>query len=110
LDHTNKLLVQTAITIFGSLTLGINLPGDWTCTNCTWDISRQGIVGGHDVCVCGYDEKGVQISTWGGICTITWAAFLSNKWIDECYVQLSPDWYNADNLTPNGINVAALRD
>jgi hypothetical protein len=109
-DWMNRNLVMVAIDLFGSLTLGINLPNDWTCTNCTWDVTRSGIVGGHDVCVCGYDDKGVQICTWAGIVTITWPAFTSAKWIEECYVQLAPDWYNADNLAPNGINVQALRD
>lgn len=110
LDHTNKALVQTAIYLFGSLTLGINLPNAWTCTNCTWDTTNSPIVGGHDVCVCGFTKTGVKIATWGGIVEITWAAFLSSRWIEESYVQLSPDWYNADNLSPNGVNVQALRD
>lgn len=110
MDHTNKALVQTAIYLFGSLTLGINLPNAWTCTDCTWDVTNSSIVGGHDVCVCGYDEKGVQIATWAGLVTVTWSAFLSSRWIEEGYVELSPDWYNADNLSPNGVNVQALRD
>lgn len=108
-DNTNKLEVQVAIDLFGSLTLGIDLPNDWTCTNCTWDVTNSRIVGGHDVCVCGYNAQGVQICTWGGIVTITWSAFTSSKWITECYAQLSPDWYNDDQLAPNGIDVATLK-
>lgn len=108
-DWTNKLLVQVGIYLFGGGTIGVNLPQSWTCTNCVWDVTNSQIVGGHDVCLCGYDEKGVQVSTWGGICTITWQAFLSRKWVEELYFMLGPDWYNNDQLAPNGVDVAALK-
>lgn len=108
-DWTNKLEVMTAVYLFGSLSLGINLPGDWTCTNCTWGKTNSQIVGGHDVCVIGYTTAGVQIATWGGIVTITWEAFLSHQWIEEAYAQLSPDWYGNDQLSPLGIDVATLK-
>lgn len=108
-DWTNKLMVQTGIYLFGGGTIGINLPQAWTCSSCTWDTTNTGIVGGHDVCLCGYNDKGVQICTWGSICTITWAAFLSRKWVEELYFVLGPDWYNQDNLAPNGIDVVTLK-
>jgi hypothetical protein len=109
-DHGNKQLVQVALQLFGALCLGVNLPGDWTCTNCTWGQPRQGIVGGHDVTAVGYDQTGVKVATWGGIATIVWDAFLSRRWVEECYIMLAPDWYGSDNLAPNGINVAKLRE
>lgn len=109
IDWTNKLMVQAALQVFGSLTIGINLPNAWTCTNCTWDTTNANIVGGHDVCCVGYDDVGVQILTWGGLVTITWAAFLSKSWIEECYAELSPDWYGADSMAANGIDAATLK-
>ena len=108
-DCRNVLEVQIAILLFGSLTLGINLPSAWTCTDCDWNVTNTRIVGGHDVCTVGYDERGVQVSTWGGIVTILWAAFTSPVWIEECYASLSPDWYNDDRLAPNGVNVETLK-
>lgn len=108
-DWTNKLEVQVAIDVFGSLTIGINLPQQWTCTNCVWDEHATGNVGGHDICCVGYNAQGVQCATWGGVVTITWAAFLSRTWIEECYCSLSPDWYGKDNLAPNGIDAASLK-
>ncbi len=107
-DWTNKQLIQVALSIFGSLTLGINLPNDWTCTNCTWDTTTSRIVGGHDVPAVGCTPTGVQILTWAGIVTITWAAFTSKTWLEECYVELSPDWYGNDKLAPNGIDSVTL--
>lgn len=109
IDWTNKLMVQVALEVFGGLTIGINLPSAWTCTNCTWDVTNTQIVGGHDVCCVGYDDTGVQIATWGGIVTITWAAFLSKNWIEECYAELAPDWYGQDKVAVNGINLTQLR-
>lgn len=108
-DNKNKLLVQTAIDLFGSLTLGINLPRNWTCTNCTWDENTSGNVGGHDICCVGYNAQGVQACTWGGIVTITWPAFNNKPWITECYAELAPDWYSQGNLAPNGVDVAGLQ-
>lgn len=108
-DWTNKDLVKTGIYLFGGGTIGVNLPQSWTCTDCVWDVTNSQIVGGHDVCICGYDTKGVQVSTWGGVATITWNAFLSRKYVEELYFMLGPDWYNNDKLAPNGIDVTKLK-
>lgn len=110
IDNTNKLEVQVAIYLFGSLTLGINLPNAWANSpdGGTWDVTNTGIVGGHDVCTVGYNAQGVQISTWGGLRTITWAAFTSRRWIDETYAQLAPLWYNSDRIAPCGFNATKL--
>jgi hypothetical protein len=109
-DWTNKLEVQVALYLFGSLTIGINLPGTWTQggDGSTWDATNSAIVGGHDVCCVGYNDRGVQIATWGGLRTITWAAFTSRRWIEECYAQLAPLWYGSDKLSPCGVDAAAL--
>lgn len=110
-DWTNKLEVQVAIYLFGSLTIGINLPSAWTSggDGSFWDVTNSGIVGGHDVCCVGYNSTGVQIATWGGLRTITWAAFTSTRWIEECYAQLAPLWYGSDKLAPSGIDAAKLK-
>lgn len=108
-DWTNKLLVQVGILLFGGGTIGVNLPQAWTCSNCVWDVTNSPMVGGHDVCLVGYNAQGVQISTWGSICTITWPAFLSRKYVEELYFELGQDWYGNDKLAPNGIDFATLK-
>lgn len=118
-DNGNKELVKTWISTFGGGPIGINLPRGWGGSNgSTWDAPTGGnttVVGGHDVHVFGYNETGVLISTWGGTRTITWRAFLKkpgnwNDWgISEAWCPLSPLWYGADNLTPNGIKVEKMR-
>lgn len=109
-DWTNRDMVRAAIYLFGTVTYGINLPSSWTCTNCTWDANARGSVGGHDVCAVGYDDKGVQICTWGGLVTITWDAAVSKRWIEECYAELSPDWYSKNNIAPCGYDITKLKE
>lgn len=111
-DHTNKLEVQVATYLFAGLTLGINLPEEWANAarpGFVWRPTRSGVVGGHDVCVVGYDEVGVQVCTWGVVGTIAWEAFTDRRWVEECYAHLSPDWYGADKVAGHGIDVARLK-
>lgn len=112
-DSTVKLLTQIGIYLFGSIDIGINLPEAWMESNSAWDVptTRAGsrIVGGHSIPAVAYNSTGVVISTWGGLRTITWAAFLSQDWVDEAYIPLSPDWTANANLSPTGLEVAALQ-
>lgn len=107
IDWTNKLEVQVALYLFGALTIGINLPSAWT-NDAVWDVTDTQIVGGHDVTCVGYDDQGVQVSSWGRIYTITWAAFVSKTWLEEAYVMLAPDWYGNEKLAPSGVDAAML--
>ncbi len=110
-NWTNQTLAKAAIYLFGSLTLGVNLPNAWLNTNDgdLWEPTNSGIVGGHDICAVGYNATGVVIATWGGLRTITWAAFTDTRWVDECYVQLAPDWYGSDSIAPSGLNIEKLK-
>lgn len=110
-DFRNKIEVQVALYLFGTLTIGLNLPKDWleSPENGVWIPTRSAIQGGHDVMGVGYNDHGVVISTWGGLRLIRWDAFTSTQWLDESYVQLAPLWYGNDNLAPNGIDVTMLK-
>lgn len=107
-DWTDKLEVQVALVLFGALTIGVNLPSAWE-SSAVWDVTGSPIVGGHDVTCVGYDEQGVQVSSWGRVYTITWAAFLQRRWVEECYALLGPDWYGKDGKAPGGLDVATLK-
>ena len=109
-NNANATEVKTAIVLFGTLALGMNLPGDWhaSAPDSDWNPTGSYTVGGHDVLVCGYDDVGVTISTWGGLRRITWAAFTSRQWITETYAVLAPLWYGADGLSPGLVHADAL--
>lgn len=108
-DNTNEELVKVANYLFASLTLGVNLPSEWLGGSEIWDITNTRIVGGHDVPSGGYNSLGVKIATWAGTRTISWPAFTSDRWIEECYAELSPDWYKDDRLKEMGLNVDLLK-
>jgi len=112
-DHTKRDLVRAAIYLFGGCTIGINFPEEWL-SKAVWDVTSSRIVGGHDVSpvkckFLGATDDGVFVSSWGRVYQMTWAAFLSPKWVEEFYAMLSPDWYNADKIAPNGFDIAGLR-
>lgn len=113
--NSDKTLVMSWIYLFGGGPVGVDLPRAWTKggDGSTWDVPAAGtdaeILGGHDVRAVGYTDAGVVVSTWGGTRTITWRAFTSTAWVKEMYAPLSPLWYGADNLAPNGVDVAGLK-
>ncbi len=109
-DWRNKLEVQVALYLFGSLSFGVNLPQAWADSpeGGLWDVTNTQIVGGHDVSAVGYNATGVVIATWGGLRTITWAAMASSRWLEECYAVLAPLWYGSDKVAPCGVNAAKL--
>jgi hypothetical protein len=107
-DWTNKELVKAAQFIFGASCIGIDLPSAWT-SSAVWDVTNTRSVGGHDVAPIDYDEKGVYVSSWGRIYLMTWAAFLSKRWVGEYYASLAPLWYGPDKqASAHGIDVETL--
>ncbi len=107
IDWTNQLEVQVALYLFGAMPIGFMLPREWT-QNAVWDVTSSPTVGGHLVVPLGYSAAGVKVSSWGRTYLMTWPAFLSRRWLSECYVPLSPDWYGSDRLAPCGVNAAML--
>jgi hypothetical protein len=108
IDPKNPDHYKVGVIAFGSVRLGIDLPRDWTNSD-VWDVTNSRSVGGHDVGVVKYDDKGIYVMSWGRLYLITWRAVQSGRYITEAYVQLSPDWYNADKLAPNGITLDKLK-
>lgn len=107
-DHTKPDHVRAATYLFGAVTLGINFPGSWANSS-TWDVTSSRVVGGHDVPIIRYDQRGVYVSSWGRVYLMTWAALAQRGRVDECYALLAPDWYNDDRLSPAGVDVDNLR-
>lgn len=107
-DWPDKLQTMVAMYLFGPLTIGVNLPQAWTSSD-IWDVTNSQIVGGHDVCTVGYDAQGVTIASWGRTYKITWAAWTSRKWLEECWALLAPDWYGSDRIGATGVNLDKLK-
>lgn len=107
--------LRAAVYLFGGLTLGIDLPRAWydgaTGDGFVWDaMGAYYSAGGHCVGVVGYDATGVQISTWGMVGTLTWAA-MATRPVVEIYAVLGHSWYGGDRVA-SAVGFAAdrLRD
>ena len=106
---SNVTELKQAISIFGGLYIGMNVP----CFIMNdipqlWDVVADdgGIDGGHCVWVCGYDASTVTFISWGSIYKMTWAYW--HKYVDEAHCLLSPDWLAA-NGAPSGFNLVQLK-
>ena len=111
IDNTNKTEVMIALDLFGGLYLGAMIPESWVQSpnGGTWSADYSPPVGGH--CIGGgkYDQSGLWVMTWAGLRFVPWEVFTSTQWFDEVYAILSPNWTNADNLSPGGVDVATLQ-
>lgn len=103
---------QVGCWLFGGLYIGIALPITAQRQR-VWDVadgpqSEPGSWGGHAVNVLGYDYRGVTVVTWGAPKRMTWAFW--ERYVDEAYALLSPDWTGPDGISPRGFNVDRLRE
>lgn len=113
-DTTDMAQIQAVIELFGpAVKLGINLPNEWYQSvngdGFVWNNTNSASVGGHDVPIIDVNVQGVVIATWGYYGTITWAGLANTSIVEEAWLSLAPDWYNNQNLAPNGVDSATLR-
>jgi hypothetical protein len=106
--------VMSGIYLFGLVYIGFQVPQsamDQNSAGMTWDVVANdgGIVGGHAVVVPAYDQSTDTFTciTWSERQKMT-AAFW-NKYVDESYVLLSPDWLQRGNVDPSGFDMATLQ-
>jgi hypothetical protein len=112
-DFTDQTQVQQAMWLFGGLYIGIELPVS-AQNQALWDA-----VSGHDGKPGGWGGHCVAVgkSTMGGNKTcVTWGApkdlteAFWAKYVDECWVALSPAWIASDKtVSPNGFGLADLQ-
>ena len=102
--------VQTALWLFGGLYAGLNLPldaqhpGPWIVTHGASAV--PGSWGGHAVAIHADKPSWLRCATWGHDKILT-HTFLE-KYCDELFAVLSPDWVNAQKKSPSGFDVATL--
>ncbi len=110
-DNTAKIEVQVCQVLFGSMTLGLNLPNSWIQSarpGAVWNLAPANPNNGHDVCTVGYDAVGVQVCTWGMVLTIAWPAFFDRTIVEECYAEVGLDWTGTDQRAPSGVMLQQL--
>lgn len=112
-NPANKLEVEQALYLFGSVYIGINLPLS-VQGRPFWSVPSYGPVndgapgswGGHCVPIVGYSDAGMHVVTWGQKITMSWS-FLKT-YSDEAYAVLSLDWIGAGKLSVSGFDIDAL--
>lgn len=119
-DPKNIFHTKQAITLFGGLYIGLNLP--LTAQSQTvWELlkgkswfrrlfrlsdsSDPGSWGGHAVFVPAYNTTGPICITWGKLKQMTWAFWLT--YCDESHALLSQEWVDANVTT--GFDLATLQ-
>lgn len=115
-DPTNVAEVKAALWLFENLFFGIELPDTWTqiqSSGFVWDVGTPNPSNGHCVCGVGFNAAGIQVSTWGMIGTLTWAALARNVGLHssggELYVVLSQDSIaKATAKAPSGMSWTQL--
>ena len=69
--------------------------------------SDPGSWGGHCVFVPAYEPTQFKCITWGKNMNITNGFW--NKYVDEAYAILSPEWISVNGDAPSGFDLAALQ-
>lgn len=109
-DPSSGAHVRAAVQLFGGLYIGVQLPQsamDATQNGQAWtNITDTNIIGGHCILVVAYCQNGLTCVTWGQKQQMTWDWF--NKYCDEAFVVLSPDFVGLNGLAPDGFNLSQL--
>lgn len=104
--------IEQGTYLFGGLYTGVALPLTaqqqhvWDVVPNSGEAGEPGSWGGHAVPFVGYDTGGVYLVTWGGVLKATWA--FVEKYFEEAYAIVSPDWFGAKGVDVHGFNAAQL--
>ena len=106
-EPSNHEHVKLAVSLFGGCYIGFEVP-DYALHQRVWSVQRgtHPIIGGHAVWVCGYDSRFLYCVSWGQIYRMTWAFW--DKFCDESYAILSPDWFKPNAVSPSGFDLVTL--
>jgi hypothetical protein len=108
-DHSQVMVCAAE---FGYMSLGLTVyQADMDQFNAgqTWDAAGNAgpLLGGHCICLCGYNSLGPVAWTWGRAQQMTWAFWDAR--VQEAWPVVSRDWVNAATGTdPEGVDLAVL--
>jgi hypothetical protein len=113
IDPRNREHVELACWMFGGVYLGVGLPKSAQTQKDEWTVvdgpdAEPWSWGGHCVNLVDYTgERGPVCVTWGRLMTMTWEFF--DKYCDEAYAIISPDWFNSELVSPVGFKFDELK-
>jgi len=111
----NLLELKQAISIFGNVYLGIELPVSAQDQNECWAVPSKGPIqdglpgswGGHAIPAVMYDDVAIGIITWGQLMYLTPQFY--RTYVTEAYAVLSNDWLQKNGLSPTHFDLATLK-
>src|SRR6185312_7193466 len=112
-DHTDPAEIMAAIATFGNLHVGINCPASAIQQfdmSQPWDVVSNdgGNLGGHAIMAGRYDVslRSYWDVTWGDDIRMTQAFW--DRYVDEAWVAISPEWVDEHGYSPEGVNLYGL--
>lgn len=111
-DHRDPVQLRVATALFGEVLLGIAFPSsamDQFNAGTPWKpVAGARDEGGHAICAGRYDAaRGLWFPVTWGREQETVQAFL-DRYLEEAWVVIAPEWRNAAGKTPTGIDLHAL--
>jgi hypothetical protein len=118
-DVRNHDDVKRTVAWCGGSYIGFQVPAylmQLTVAGSTWDVpGASGVpsdadtsdVGGHCVVVCGFDDAGLDLISWGAQYRMSWAFWAAH--VDEAYGLIDADWLRATGQTPANMTLAELQ-
>lgn len=101
---SNATEVKQALYLFGGVYIGVALPitaqgqNYWKVVN-DGENSEPGSWGGHAINITAYTSTYLVAITWGMRMKMSWGFW--NKYVDEAYAILSPDWADGTGKLPD---------
>jgi hypothetical protein len=107
LDISSFALLRWAAYTFGGSYLGIQCPQECEDDTTNWNFAPGlPIAGGHCIVQAGEGSLGGKMRSWGMF--IPASAGFMGAYVDEGYIVVSPEWLNAQNESPVGLNLNSL--
>lgn len=113
-DPKNDTQVDAAMTIFGGLAVGANMPLSAQQQH-EWKVGRgaagaPGSWGGHAIPNLSYKRRSGPFGTpsWGELLSMTQG--FRHRYVDELYAVVTEDFINRAGMSPQGLKLQALLD
>lgn len=109
-DISNPTEMKTALDMFGTLYLGINVPESMQEQFAEGQpftyVPGSPIEGGHCVLIQKWDEQYLYIVTWGSVVPATWEWW--EHYGEEAWAIVTQDWIEKNGESPVGLNLQGL--
>lgn len=110
-NHTDLYQFKQSIALMGFGYIGVVITqadmDDFGANRAWQDLSTDNVLGGHALCVVGYDDTGISVITWGKVQNATWAWYQAK--CDEAHACIFFPWVvNSLDTSPDGFNQAQL--